>query len=165
MHGLNLVAPPRRLRRALDAGRRATHLTPTSPGIPSSHPHQLWHTQGTLLQQTIGDARLTADTLGHRGLASMAGYTKISDHRHGEAYEKIAALTRLGVQACQLHRIVTPSTLRCTRTPLRGCAAVSASFMTGELQELPCWFARRRYGDAAFPPRGTDLPIVDCGVA
>jgi hypothetical protein len=29
----------------------------------------------------MGDARLTAETLGHRGLASASGYTKITDHR------------------------------------------------------------------------------------
>jgi hypothetical protein len=42
-----------------------------------------------LLQETMGDARLTADTLGHRGLASVAGYTKITDHRRREAYEQM----------------------------------------------------------------------------
>jgi integrase len=45
-------------------------------GIPAFHPHQLRHTLGTLLQETIGDARLTAETLGHRGLGSVSGYTK-----------------------------------------------------------------------------------------
>ncbi|MGA8520215.1 MAG: hypothetical protein WB735_19195, partial [Pseudonocardiaceae bacterium] len=33
----------------------------------------------TLLQETMGDARLTAETLGHRGLGSVSGYTKITD--------------------------------------------------------------------------------------
>jgi hypothetical protein len=37
----------------------------------------------------MGVARLTADTLGHRGLASVAGYTKITDQRHRETYEEI----------------------------------------------------------------------------
>ena len=58
-------------------------------GIPTFHPHQLRHTLGTLLQETMGDARLTADTLGHRGLASVAGYTKITDRRRREAYEQL----------------------------------------------------------------------------
>jgi site-specific recombinase XerD len=58
-------------------------------GIPAFHPHQLRHTLGTLLQETMGDARLTADTLGHRGLASVAGYTKITDQRRREAYEQL----------------------------------------------------------------------------
>ncbi|HEX6404596.1 MAG TPA: tyrosine-type recombinase/integrase [Pseudonocardiaceae bacterium] len=58
-------------------------------GIPAFHPHQLRHTLGTLLQETMGDARLTAETLGHRGLASVAGYTKITDQRRREAYEEM----------------------------------------------------------------------------
>src|SRR5256714_6595440 len=58
-------------------------------GIPTFHPHQLRHTLGTLLQETMGDARLTAETLGHRGLASVAGYTKITDQRRREAYEQM----------------------------------------------------------------------------
>ena len=47
------------------------------------------HTLGTLLQETMGDARLTAETLGHRGLASVSGYTKITDQRRREAYEQM----------------------------------------------------------------------------
>jgi integrase/recombinase XerC len=58
-------------------------------GIPAFHPHQLRHTLGTLLQETMGDARLTAETLGHRGLASVSGYTKITDQRRREAYEQM----------------------------------------------------------------------------
>jgi integrase/recombinase XerD len=58
-------------------------------GIPAFHPHQLRHTLGTLLQETMGDARLTAETLGHRGLASVSGYTKITDQRRREAYEEM----------------------------------------------------------------------------
>ena len=57
--------------------------------IPAFHPHQLRHTLGTLLQETIGDARLTAETLGHRGLGSVSGYTKITDQRRREAYEEM----------------------------------------------------------------------------
>ena len=55
--------------------------------ISPFHPHQLRHTLGTLLQESVGDARLTAETLGHRGLGSVAGYTKITDRRRREAYE------------------------------------------------------------------------------
>ena len=58
-------------------------------GIPRFHPHQLRHTLGTLLQETMGDARLTAETLGHRGLGSVSGYTKITDARKREAYEQM----------------------------------------------------------------------------
>lgn len=58
-------------------------------GIPQFHPHRLRHTLGTLLQETMGDARLTAETLGHRGLGSVSGYTKITDARRREAYEQM----------------------------------------------------------------------------
>jgi integrase/recombinase XerD len=58
-------------------------------GIARFHPHQLRHTLGTLLQETMGDARLTAETLGHKGLASVSGYTKITDARKREAYEQM----------------------------------------------------------------------------
>jgi site-specific recombinase XerD len=37
----------------------------------------------------MSDARLTAEALGHRGLASVAGYTKITDQRRREAYEQM----------------------------------------------------------------------------
>lgn len=56
-------------------------------GIAPFHPHQLRHTLGTLLQERLGDARLTAETLGHVGLASVAGYTKISEGRRRAAVE------------------------------------------------------------------------------
>ena len=55
--------------------------------ISRFHPHQLRHTLGTLLQET--DARLTAETLGHRGLSSVAGYTKVSDRQRRVAYEEL----------------------------------------------------------------------------
>ena len=50
-------------------------------GISHLHPHRLRHTLGTLVQEQLGDARLTADTLGHAGLGSVAGYTKITEAR------------------------------------------------------------------------------------
>ena len=62
--------------------------------ISPFHPHQLRHTLGTLLQEAVGDARLTAETLGHRGLGSVAGYTKITDRRRREAY---AVMERAGL--------------------------------------------------------------------
>lgn len=37
----------------------------------------------------MGDARLTAETVGHRGLGSVSGYTKITDQRRREAYEQM----------------------------------------------------------------------------
>ncbi len=37
----------------------------------------------------MGDARLTVDTLGHRGPASVSSYTKITDARRREAYEQL----------------------------------------------------------------------------
>jgi site-specific recombinase XerD len=58
-------------------------------GVPEFHPHQLRHTLGTLLQEAMGDARLTAETLGHNGLGSVSGYTKVSAERQREAYEKM----------------------------------------------------------------------------
>ncbi len=50
-------------------------------GITVVHPHQLRHTFGTWPQETIGDAQLTAVVLGHKGLAAVTGYTKITDLR------------------------------------------------------------------------------------
>jgi integrase/recombinase XerD len=83
-----------------DRGRRENRLTADGArhvcrevarrlGIPAFRPHQLRHTLGTLLQEAMGDARLTAETLGHRGLASVSGYTKITDARRREAYEEL----------------------------------------------------------------------------
>lgn len=50
-------------------------------GITDLHPHRLRHTLGTLVQEQLGDARLTAETLGHVGLGSVTGYTKITAAR------------------------------------------------------------------------------------
>ena len=72
--------------------RRANRLTPRGAryvctqiahrlGISDLHPHRLRHTFGTLVQEQLGDARLTAETLGHVGLGSVAGYTKITAAR------------------------------------------------------------------------------------
>lgn len=39
--------------------------------------------------ETMGDTGLTAETLGHRGLASVAGQIKITDQRRREAYQRL----------------------------------------------------------------------------
>lgn len=80
-------APHNRL--TVQGAHHICHQLAAGLGIPRFHPHQLRHTLGTLLQETMGDARLTAETLGHQGLASVAGYTKISDARRREAYEQM----------------------------------------------------------------------------
>lgn len=65
------------------------HQVASRLGLPAFHPHQLRHTLGTLLQETMGDARLTAETLGHRGLGSVSGYTKITSQRRRQAYDEM----------------------------------------------------------------------------
>jgi site-specific recombinase XerD len=65
--------------------RHICHQLAQDAGVAPFHPYQLRHTLGTLLQERLGDARLTAETLGHTGLASVAGYTKITERRRGEA--------------------------------------------------------------------------------
>jgi site-specific recombinase XerD len=72
-----------------DGARHVCREVARRLGIPAFRPHQLRHTLGTMLQEVMGDARLTAETLGHRGLASVSGYTKITDARRREAYEEI----------------------------------------------------------------------------
>jgi site-specific recombinase XerD len=37
----------------------------------------------------MGDARLTAEILGHHGLGAVNGYTKVTDARKREAYEEL----------------------------------------------------------------------------
>jgi site-specific recombinase XerD len=74
-----------------DGARHICHELARRLDIPPFHPHQLPHTLGTLLQETVGDARLTADTLGHVGLASVAGYTKITEGRRRLAQEEMEA--------------------------------------------------------------------------
>lgn len=58
------------------------------------HPHRLRHTAGTIVQEALGDPRVTAEFLGHRGLGSVAGYTEVSQQRHADA---AAALRDKGV--------------------------------------------------------------------
>ena len=57
--------------------------------IPHYSPHRLRHTLGTLVQEELGDARLTAELLGHAGLGTVSGYTKITASRRQAAKERI----------------------------------------------------------------------------
>jgi integrase/recombinase XerD len=80
----------RRDNRLSDEGARyICHGLARRLDIPPFQPHQLRHTLGTLLQETVGDARLTADTLGRVGLASVSGYTKITDGRRRIAQQEM----------------------------------------------------------------------------
>ena len=60
-------------------------------GITDLHPHRLRHTLGTLVQEQLGDARLTAETLGHSGLSSVSGYTKVTAARREAVRARIEA--------------------------------------------------------------------------
>ena len=62
--------------------------------VSKLHPHRFRHTAGTIVQEEIGDPRVTADYLGHHGLGSVAGYTEVSRGRRAEAGD---ALTRRGM--------------------------------------------------------------------
>lgn len=74
---------------------------PCGPCIPTS----LGHALDTLLQEELGGARLTAGALGHVGLASVAGYTKISDRCRRQAGGGGDGLeTAVAVSACVTHR-------------------------------------------------------------
>jgi site-specific recombinase XerC len=66
-----------------DRTRRGARYTQTarSLGVPDFHPHRLRLTLGTLVQEQLGDARRTAETLGRADLGSVAGYTKITESR------------------------------------------------------------------------------------
>jgi integrase len=59
-------------------------------GLERWHPHQLRHTFGTAVEEELGDTRLTSELLGHSGLGSVAGYTKISRRRREEAAAALA---------------------------------------------------------------------------
>ena len=62
--------------------------------VSKLHPHRFRHTAGTIVQDELGDPRVTADYLGHHGLGSVAGYTEVSSNRRAQAGD---ALTRRGV--------------------------------------------------------------------
>lgn len=53
--------------------------------VTKLHPHRFRHTAGTIVQEELGDPRLTAEFLGHHGLRSVAGYTEVSRRRLDEA--------------------------------------------------------------------------------
>lgn len=73
-----------------DAARHVCRELALRLGIPPFRPHQLRHIRsGRGCSEVMGDARLTAETLGHRGLASVSGYTQITDARRREAYEEM----------------------------------------------------------------------------
>jgi len=88
--GARTDAQARRANRltARGAGYLCTQIARTL-GVTDLHPHRLRHTLGTLVQEELGDARLTADTLGHAGLGSVAGYTKITEARRQAVKEQI----------------------------------------------------------------------------
>jgi integrase len=83
------VRGTRKSRLTADGARHVCRQLAAWMGIPPFRPHQLRHTLGTWMQEAMGDARLTAETLGHRRLASVSGYTKITDARRREAYEEM----------------------------------------------------------------------------
>jgi integrase/recombinase XerD len=58
-------------------------------GVPKLHPHRFRHTAGTIVQEELGDPRLTAEFLGHHRLGSVAGYTAVSRRRHEEAADAL----------------------------------------------------------------------------
>ena len=62
--------------------------------VTKMHPHRFRHTAGTIVQDELGDPRVTADYLGHHGLGSVAGYTEVSSNRRAQAGD---ALTRRGM--------------------------------------------------------------------
>jgi integrase/recombinase XerD len=81
--GRPLQSPHHRWRPACAANSRAGSTSPRSP------PPAPAHARDPARNETIGDARLTAETLGHRGLGSVSGYTKITDQRRREAYDEM----------------------------------------------------------------------------
>ena len=62
--------------------------------VTKLHPHRFRHTAGTIVQDELGDPRVTADYLGHDGLGSVAGYTEVSSNRRAQAGD---ALSRRGM--------------------------------------------------------------------
>ena len=86
----NANAKTMRASRLTDRGARyiCTELS-RRLSIPAFHPHRLRHTLGTVVQEELGDARLTADILGHVGLGSVAGYTQITEMGRKNAKDHI----------------------------------------------------------------------------
>ncbi|MGI8846880.1 MAG: tyrosine-type recombinase/integrase [Candidatus Dormibacteria bacterium] len=78
--------------RLTDEGARfVCHRLSRLVGVRLFHPHQLRHTAGTMVNEATGDARLTADFLGHAGLGSVAGYTAITRSRRELVREALEA--------------------------------------------------------------------------
>jgi site-specific recombinase XerD len=57
--------------------------------VTKLHPHRFRHTAGTIVQEELGDPRVTAEFLGHHGLGSVAGYTEVSRRRHEAASDAL----------------------------------------------------------------------------
>jgi integrase/recombinase XerD len=57
--------------------------------VTKLHPHRFRHTAGTIVQEELGDPRLTAEFLGHHGLGSVAGYTEVSRRRLDDAADAL----------------------------------------------------------------------------
>ncbi|MGI8608915.1 MAG: tyrosine-type recombinase/integrase [Candidatus Dormibacteria bacterium] len=77
---------PQKMRERLSAAgaSHVCHQVARRLGQERWHPHQLRHTFGSAVQDEMGDTRLTAELLGHSGLGSVAGYTKISRRRRDD---------------------------------------------------------------------------------
>jgi hypothetical protein len=60
------------------------------------HHHRFRQTTGNIVQDELGDPRLTADYLGHHGQGSVAGYTELSRARRAEAGEALHRRGMLG---------------------------------------------------------------------
>jgi integrase/recombinase XerC len=67
-------------------------------GLPGVHLHRLRHRYGTLIQDTIGDIRVTQKCLRHRRVTSTEGYTLVSDAKRVTA---VASLPVPGAPAGQ----------------------------------------------------------------
>ena len=70
--------------------RYICHQVARRLGLERWHPHQLRHTFGTAVERELGDPRLTAELLGHSGLGSVSGYTKISGRQREDAAEALS---------------------------------------------------------------------------
>ena len=88
-HRPTLGQHPRENRLTADGARHICRQLAGRLGLPRFSPHVLRHTLGTLLQEEMGDARLTAEVLGHSGLGSVAGYTKVAATHLREGYRRM----------------------------------------------------------------------------
>jgi integrase/recombinase XerD len=88
-HRPTTAGSPRQNRLTADGARHVCLQVARRLGLPRFSPHVLRHTLGTLLQEEMGDARLTAEVLGHSGLGSVAGYTKVAATHLREGYRRM----------------------------------------------------------------------------